>query len=199
MYIAGFASIIFSMTCMSFTLASCVILIYCSSNSSSISSPLKVYTLFNQSSTSFIMYSVFASSSFLRLITSNWSSQNQFILTGNSLIEAFTTLTLNFLPYTWNFNLFSLNIRLALYFASQFEPIKNSSLFESTIWMLIDTCTSNILRLAFSMIPTAGLFWLFMVTICRSSFDFFHFRLSLTANSLMQTDICVSISHKTYS
>ncbi len=54
-------------------------------------------------------------------------------------------LTSNFLPCASNFNLFSVKIKSALYLENQFDPIRSSSLVESTIWMLIGTKASIIL------------------------------------------------------
>src|SRR6266540_1524935 len=78
-------------------------------------------------------------------------------------------LTLNFLPWASNFNLFSVKIKSALYLENQFDPIKSSSLVESMIWMLIGTKASIILSWAFSTIPKVRLFWPFTVTIFVTS------------------------------
>src|SRR6266498_1899799 len=95
-------------------------------------------------------------------------------------------LTSNFLPCASNFNLFSVKIKFALYLENQFDPIKSSSLVESTIWMLIGIKTSIILSWAFFTIPKVGLFWLFTVTIFVASVGLIHFRPNFTTSSLVQ-------------
>src|SRR6266511_1920839 len=74
-------------------------------------------------------------------------------------------LTSNFLPCASNFNLFSVKIKSALYLENQFDPIMNSSLVKSTIWMLIGTKTSIILSGTFSTISKVRFFYSFTVII----------------------------------
>src|SRR6266540_4688881 len=85
-------------------------------------------------------------------------------------------LTSNFLSYASNFSLFSVKIKSTLYLENQFDPIKSSSLVESTMWMLMGTKASIILSWAFSTIPKVGLFWPSTVTIFVTSTGLVHFR-----------------------
>src|SRR6266540_1029489 len=104
-------------------------------------------------------------------------------------------LTSNFLPCASNFNLFSVKIKSALYLENQFDPINSSSLVESTTWILIGTKASIILSWVFSTIPKVGLFWPFTVTMFVASVGLVHFRPNFIASGLVQTDICVPVSH----
>src|SRR6266496_1830778 len=104
-------------------------------------------------------------------------------------------LASNFLPCASNFNLFSVKIRSALYLENQFDPIKSSSLVESTTWILMGTKASIILSWTFSTIPRFGLFWPFTVIMFVASVGLVHFRPNFTASGLVQTDICAPVSH----
>src|SRR6266498_5926431 len=134
----------------------------------------------------------------LAIIMTSMSSSSLYHWTLALLEVVLIILTSNFLPWTSNFNLFSVKIKSTLYLENQFDPIKSSSLVESTMWMLMGTKASIILSWAFSTIPKVGLFWPFIVIMFVVSVGLVHFRPNFVASSLVQTDICAPVSHDTW-
>src|SRR6266545_1312221 len=141
------------------------------------------------------MVRVLSSSESFATVMTSISSSSLYHWTLALLEVVLIILTSNFLPCASNFNLFSVKIKSALYLENQFDPIKNSSLVESTIWMLMGTKAYIILSWAFSIIPRVRLFWPFTVTIFVASVSLIYFRPNFVASGLVQTDICAPVSH----